>query len=363
MTSKRIGVIGSAGIPANYGGFETLVDNLVRHLNRDFKFIVYCSSPSYPEKRSEYHGARLIYINLNANGRSSILYDAVSILNAMHKVDVLLVLGVGGAFLFPLIRLFSRKKVVINIDGLEWKRQKWGRFAKWYLKVQEWIAVKFAHTVVADNEAIQQYIQSCYQKESFYAAYGGDHAREVVLSEATQRQYGIQKGNYCFTVCRIEPENNIHIILDAFSKTPGLKIVFVGNWKASEYGKSLHALYQNKTNIQLLDPIYEQSRLDELRSNCLAYLHGHSAGGTNPSLVEAMYLGLAVVAWDVDYNRFTTENNALYFTDSVTLQEVLLRIQNNKIDLKTISEKAKSVAERKYTWRIVADQYGAMLNG
>ncbi len=355
--NKRVGIIGSAGIPANYGGFETLVENLVKELKDDFKFIVYCSSFSYEIKKTEYQNARLIYIPIKANGRSSILYDVFSIIHAINKVDTLLVLGVGGAFLFPIIRLLTRKKMIVNIDGLEWKRQKWGLFAKFYLRIQERIAVKFAHKVIADNEAIQSYILKHYNRNSFYAPYGSNHTSHVTLKESTKTELNIKGSDYFFSVCRIEPENNIHLILKAFSFFPEIRVIIVGNWKSSTYGRALLKEYKAYQNITLLDPIYDLPKLDELRSNCFAYLHGHNAGGTNPSLVEAMNLGLAVVAWDINYNRYTTENKALYFHSSSELQEILIKIKNNQFDLIKISENLQKVAQARYQWKTIARQY------
>jgi hypothetical protein len=203
---KLVGIVGCAGIPARYGGFETLAENLVKELGNEFEFIVYCSSFDYKIKRKEYGKARLKYIPINANGRSSILYDVVSILDAINKVDLVLVLGVGGAFLFPLIRLFSKRKIVVNIDGLEWRRQKWGSFAKKYLKIQERVAVKWAHQVIADNEGIQEYLFAEYNRRADYAPYGGDHTAYVSLTEATRAEFNIHGSDYFFSVCRIEPE-------------------------------------------------------------------------------------------------------------------------------------------------------------
>jgi glycosyltransferase involved in cell wall biosynthesis len=115
---------------------------------------------------------------------------------------------------------------------------------------------------------------------------------------------------YACKVCRIEPENNVHVVLDAFSKLPRHTLVFIGNWNNSEYGRALREKYKDNTNMHLLDPIYDQRTLDVIRGNCFLYIHGHSAGGTNPSLVEAMYLGLPVIAFDVSYNRTTTDNSS-----------------------------------------------------
>jgi glycosyltransferase involved in cell wall biosynthesis len=359
---KLVGIVGCAGIPARYGGFETLAENLVKELGNEFEFIVYCSSFDYKIKRKEYGKARLKYIPINANGRSSILYDVVSILDAIIKVDLVLVLGVGGAFLFPLIRLFSKRKIVVNIDGLEWRRQKWGSFAKKYLKIQERVAVKWAHQVIADNEGIQEYLFAEYNRRGDYAPYGGDHTAYVSLTEATRAEFNIHGSDYFFSVCRIEPENNIHVILQAFFLSPQFKLIIVGNWKASGYGLELRRTYQNSTNIFLVDPIYELTKLDELRSNCRAYVHGHSAGGTNPSLVEAMNLGLAIICWDVNYNRYTTENMALFFKDVAQLQNILKDIEVGRFGLKEIANNMAKIAKEKYLWSAVAKNYFTILS-
>ena len=158
MRKKKVAVIGTVGIPAKYGGFETLTEYLVENSNEDFDFTVYCSKPKYKERPKSYKNSRLVYLPLEANGKSSIPYDALSIIHALFYADVLLVLGVSGAFLLPFVKFFTKKKIVTNIDGLEWKRDKWGGLAKKYLKKQEAIAVKYSHEVVADN---QGYSRSC----------------------------------------------------------------------------------------------------------------------------------------------------------------------------------------------------------
>src|SRR5690606_1240493 len=194
--------------------------------------------------------------------------------------------------------------------GLEWKRDKWGGLARKYLKKQEELAVKFSHCVVVDNAGIQEHVTTSYLKESHLIPYGGDHVFRAELKTTTVEEFNLPE-TYAFKVCRIEPENNIHLILEAFSEVE-TNLVIIGNWNNNHYGKKLRIAY-NKKNIHLLDPIYNQEQLNEIRSNCFLYIHGHSAGGTNPSLVEAMYLGLPILAFDVSYNKFTTKNTALYF--------------------------------------------------
>ena len=356
MRKKKVAVIGTVGIPAKYGGFETLTEYLVENSNEDFDFTVYCSKPKYKERPKSYKNSRLVYLPLEANGKSSIPYDALSIIHALFYADVLLVLGVSGAFLLPFVKFFTKKKIVTNIDGLEWKRDKWGGLAKKYLKKQEAIAVKYSHEVVADNQGIVDHVSASYNAKSNLIAYGGDHVFKTILEEQTRNEYNIPE-QYAFKVCRIEPENNIEIILEAFSKS-NMPLVLVGNWDNSDFGKRLRSSY-TQSNLWLLDPIYDQQKLNELRSNCKLYVHGHSAGGTNPSLVEAMNLGLPIIAFDVNYNKFTTANKAIYFKSAEDLAEKLSAIEKEN-QLGTVATMMKEIATKEYTWQVISNKYKAL---
>jgi len=352
---KSISIIGTVGIPAKYGGFETLTEHLVENLSDKYNITVYCSSKLYKNKLKSYKGARLKYINLNANGIQSILYDIVSIFKSLKNSDTLLILGVSGCVVLPLVRLVSKKRIIINIDGLEWKRAKWNKYAKWFLKLSEKLAVLNASIVVSDNKIIKDYVKQTYNKESVLIAYGGDHVKKIELSEDLIKKYPFLKEKYAFTVCRIEPENNIHLILEAFSKYKQLNIVIIGNWNNSIYGKNLKEKYGNIKNIYLLDPIYDQIILDQIRSNCYIYIHGHSAGGTNPSLVEAMYLGLPIFAYGVSYNKETTFYKAKYFNSSKELIFLLENIEEK--ELKNIGKNMEKIAKENYTWENISKQY------
>ena len=171
--------------------------------------------------------------------------------------------------------------------------------------------------------------------------------------------YPFENTSYAFSVCRIEPENNIHVILEAFAEKPVMPVVIVGNWENSGYGRDLMEKYGEKPDIFLLSPIYDQVRLNHLRGRCALYLHGHSCGGTNPSLVEAMYLGLPVIAFDVNFNRETTENGALYFKDSTGLRDLVGGTAAE--DRRRIGELMKSIADRRYTWKRIGERYASLL--
>ena len=353
--TKKIAIIGTVGLPSNYGGFETLTEYLTKDLGDRFDITVFCSSTSYKTKLKTHNNAKLIYLPLNANGIQSIMYDIVSIFYALLFADTLLILGVSGCIVLPLVKLISTKKIIVNIDGIEWRRAKWGRFSKSFLKYSEKIAVRFADTIVTDNKVIQQYVKNSYNIESIYIPYGGDHVSKKTITTQVLKQFTFLNTPYAFKVCRIEPENNIHIILEAFANTSTINFVIVGNWTNNTYSKNLKLQYAHFKNICMLDPIYNQDILNQIRSNCFLYIHGHSAGGTNPSLVEAMSLGLPICAYDVSYNRETTSNSAIYFKDSIALQS-LLQNQDTSV-LNTNAKKMLLLASDNFTWRKIATAY------
>lgn len=360
MKDRKFSILGVVGVPANYGGFETLTENLVSyHDNKSLKcsLTVYCSSKSYPSKEATYLSAQLKYVPLNPNGVQSILYDIVSLFSAIwNRSDTILLLGVSGAIALPVIRLLSSAKIVTNIDGIEWRREKWQGFAKHFLRFSEKMAVRLSHEVIADNATIAEYVQETYGVSAHVIAYGGDHAMAV---EAVQVDEYSLPAKYAFSVCRIEPENNVHIILDAFSNNEVYSLIIVGNWNNSDYGRAVRERYITFKHIYLLDPIYNLGKLKTLRSQASLYVHGHSAGGTNPSLVEAMHFGKAVLAFDCSYNRSTTEDKALYFKNSAELQRVLLSLKQFALD--GVGQYMIEIAQRRYTWKIVANQYFTLI--
>lgn len=355
--NKKIAIIGTVGLPASYGGFETLAEHLVKNLGDTYDLTVYCTKKKYPkEKRPGTYGkAKLVYLGLDANGIQSIPYDTLSIIHSLFYADVLLILGVAGAWILPFVRLFTNKRIIISIDGIEWKRKKWSLPARWYLWWAEKIAVKYSHIDISDNESIQDYTAVRYGSLSRIIEYGANHTLQVSPSQADTEKYPFLKMPYAMKVCRIEPENNVHEVLEAFSQLSRHTLVVIGNWKNSSYGKILREKYSTFPNLILLDPIYDQRTLDVIRGNALLYVHGHSAGGTNPSLVEAMYLGLPVFAFGVSYNRTTTEQKARYFQKAADLKTLVEETSISEI--KEIGASMKEIANRRYTWEVIAAKY------
>lgn len=349
----KVAIIGIQGVPANYGGFESLVENLLGdNCPADIHYTVFCSSADFKQRPAKYKGADLRYVPIHANGIYSIPYDIVSMCRSLTGFDVILILGISGCMFMPVLRKMTKAKIIVNIDGLEHKRDKWGRVARWVLRNSEAMAVRYADVIVADNKGIKDYVKETYGQDSVLIAYGGDHVKREVSERRTNEilgKYGLKKGKYAMTVCRIEPENNCHITLAAFTNAK-LPLTFIGNWRHSEWAMSLRKKFEGYANIQMIDAIYDLDILFALRANAGLYIHGHSAGGTNPSLVEAMHFGIPIAAWDVVYNRETTEGKAYYFR----CPEELIGLTNRQ-DLD--GSRMLEIARRRYTWKVIAEQY------
>jgi len=360
---KKVSIIGTNGLPGRYGGWDQLVNNLTIDLKERFDFIVYTSSYDAVKGLTSFNDAELCVIKLKANGVQSIFYDAFSMIHsAFKRYDVLLIMGVSGCIFLPIIKPFT-KKVILNIDGMEWKRGKWSGAAQWFLKVSEKLGVKYADTVISDNKVIQDYVLSQYGKHSELIAYGGDNVVRVPLRAKTSAQYKVYAKKYAFKVCRIEPENNLDMILEAFAQLD-YPLVIVGNWNNSIYGVELRKRYVGYSHLHLLDPIYEQELIDELRGNCGLYIHGHSVGGTNPSLVEAMNLCLCCLVYDVSYNRETTENKAHYFQDAESLRALVCEVSEGaESDVISYGNQMLEIAQRRYRWCVITESYSKLIDG
>lgn len=355
---KKVAIVGSQGVPAMYGGFETLVENIIgENCSKDIQYTVFCSSKDNKSQIVLYKNARLVYIPFHANGMESVLYDIVSMIKTIGKFDAVVALGVSGCIFLPIYRLLFRGRVIVNIDGLEHKRAKWGKIANSFLRLSEFMAVRFASAIIADNKGIQDYVKETYKKDSVLIAYGGDHVITNIKEDREKEildHYKLTSKTYSLAIGRIEPENNCHMILEGFARNKR-KLVFVGNWQRSEYSRNLEAKYSQYDNILIVQSIYNIEVLYAFRNNCRSYLHGHSAGGTNPSLVEAMFFGMPILSFDVVYNRETTENKALYFTDENSLSSLVDTLTDS--DCEKVGQNMKCIAEKRYTWAEIARQY------
>lgn len=353
---KKVAIVSIQGVPAKYGGFESLVENLIgENCSPEVEYTVFCSSLDMPDKLDTYKNAKLKYIPLHANGWHSVFYDAISLIRAIWGYDSILILGISTPILW-IYKKLCKGKLIVNMDGLSQFRDKYGKFTQKYIAVLKRNVVRRADVIVSDNKGIQDFVKETYNKDSVLIAYGGDHVLQdmtIDTQDAILRKYGIKRNMFAVSVCRIEPENNCHLVLEGFAQN-GMDLVYIGNWNRSEYGRSLREKYGNFSNIHILDPIYDLDILYALRNNAKVYIHGHSVGGTNPSLVEAMFFGKPIIAYDVVYNRETTNNQAAYFQTAEQLGSELKNINEDT------GASMFTYANENYTWKHISELYESL---
>jgi glycosyltransferase involved in cell wall biosynthesis len=358
---KKIHIVGTHGVPAKYGGFETLADFLCQYLGSDFDITVYCNAHKYPKREKEYYGARLKYLKLEANGFKGIIYDLLTYCNAIIQSDVILYLSpVGSGFMTPL-KYLGRVKVIVNHGGLnEWEREKLSWLQKKWAKFNHFVASRFADINIADNTLYQKSLKKTFGANSIVIRYGGDHAAKVAVdNDDFARKYPFTKEPYAVSVSRAQLDNNIHLVLEAFDSFNKYKVVLVSNWDISRYGKDLKQKYKDHPNMVLLDAIYDKKELDYVRGNALIYIHSHSRCGTAPSLVEAMCMGNAIISFDMPTNRETTCNKAFFFSDSLSLIKQLESLTETDIEIN--KQDMKSIALEHYSWQKITNEYKSII--
>lgn len=359
MPKKKLALIGTNGIPANYGGAETLFENLTRELSDEYDITVYCSNRQDRKKTGDtYLGAKLKYYPLSANGWQAIPYDILSILHAARHSDILYIFGASAIFIIPVLRLFGfRKRVFLNNGGLnEWEREKdppiVREYSKWNRRVTKG---KIEHIV--DNELYVRSLHDTFGIDNVTVIrYGGDQVSKVAPDEALRAKYPFLGQEYYVSVARAQIDNNLHIVLDAFSRMPEKTLVLVSNFNVSQYGKDLYDKYSHGyPNIVLCPGIYDRRELDAVRSNAVAYIHSHSRCGTPPSLCEAMNLGLPIISFNAEVNHEVTGDNAFFFNDADELVRILETTAES--DLKETALRSYDLARRELTWDHIASQY------
>ena len=365
MAKKKVALIGTNGLPAAYGGIETLAEYLARDLNEDYDLYCYCSKTPREKQRETYRNTKLIYVPLRANGWQAILYDGLTILRSLRKHDVLVVLGCSCPFVMP-FKALTKKKIVFNsIGGREADKVRgWKPLGKLELAVKRifgrW-AVKNSDYVIIDNAANIERFEKQHGFKPLLAEYGGDHASAEPITEDAKKKYPFLNGQYDVTVSRAQEDMNIHMVIDAYSQVPERTVVIVSNWQKTEYGQKLYAENVGKyPNVILQNAIYDQKELNVIRSNAALYLHTHSMCGTAPSLVEAMYLGLPCLCFKVPTNLETAEGKAIYFESVPELVSVLRSLNEEK--LSGLRHEMKEIANRRYNWKRISDIYKECIN-
>ena len=352
----KLAIIGTRGIPNRYGGFEQISEYLsVGLAARGYEVSVYCSS-NHPYSRSEWNGIKLIRCydaekHLLTAGQ--FIYDLNCIRDARKRnFDVLLFMGYTSSSVFG--RWFPKQSLVIsNMDGLEWKREKYSKPVQIFLKHAEKLAVQYSHYHIADSPAIKQHLDNKYGINACYIPYGAKINSEVNYDLLSQ--FELAREGFDMIMARLEPENNIEMVLNGYIRGPmDKKMLVIGN-TTNSYGRKLKKKYRHINSILFAGSIFDQEKLNGLRTTCRLYFHGHSVGGTNPSLLEAMSDGALIGAHDNVFNDSVLGEDAFYFNSPSGVANILSTTNKNKHQDKINNNLDK--IERLYTWEKITDQY------
>ena len=363
----KIAFVSTRGIPNNYGGFEQFAEYIsVGMAQRGHEVVVY-SPKFHPYQESTYKGVRIkhIYSPETWMGSSvgSFFYDFASLRDALKKEDFDIIYEAGYTSIIPAYIWFNVKKrkrpiFTTNMDGLENKRSKFSPMVRRFLDWEEKMAVKYSHYLIADNMGIHDYYKEKYGKECKFLAYGAD-IHDDFKAEYLE-EFGLKSEEYYILIARLEPENNIVMAIEGYlhSKENGRRPLIVVGKTNTPHGKELVEKYGNERNVEFVGGIYDFKKLDSVRHFSKAYFHGHSVGGTNPSLLEAMAAGCFIFAHDNIFNRAVLKENAFYYPSADKVTEYL-----NRID--TIAEGSKiqytarniEVIRNEYSWESLIDKH------
>ncbi len=374
----KIAIIGSRGIPAKYGGFETFAEGLsTRLVKNGFEITVTCEYEPLESRISRFNDVKLEYFPFKPpeNYLLRMFYENLSDIYFLIKLtrhsDLIYFLGIEVGFFLFIPRLLKHNiRLLVNIDGVMWKRTKFNQFARFLLNLNHYFATVFANTIITDAEGMKNYVPDRYKGKTVYIAYGVTSPEIVPWSNDNLRNLGNHRGltdispsKYWLVVARLEPENNIHTIVDAFSKSKSkLPLIVIGDYTNANYQRVIDNIVEDNSNIIFLGSVYDLKLLDMLRQNCFAYIHGHSVGGTNPSLIEAMIMRNIILAHDNEFNREVCGDSGVYFASVDDLINKLFLIENNFSTYAGLKEELHQRAKEKYSWNDIADKYRELFN-
>ncbi|MGZ4853269.1 MAG: DUF1972 domain-containing protein [Halobacteriota archaeon] len=379
VRGKRVGIVGARGI-GNYGGYERMLVDLVPQLvQKGYRVRCSCEQPRGEECTANYKGATLDYFplkppaNYTLRKAFELLYDSYFIIRYSLVCDIIYVLGVYGGLSLLIPRLLG-KVVVVNTDGLEWERTKYHVVERSLIILFFALSLNLASRIVVDNEQLKGFIGKRHHFKTSYIPYGVSQQKPQSWDETKLRSYvpentasgTLTKGKYWLLVARLEPENNTHVIVDGFAKArPKYPLVIVGDFTSDKYRDRVyrHAFDGNSAKISFFGAIYDADVLRMLRQHCLAYVHGHSVGGTNPGLLDAMISENLIVAHDNPFNRELCGSYSHYFSNSSDLSDLVTSIETSAGEPSEFCSEVYKRAIDAYSWDHVIAAYDRLFRG
>jgi glycosyltransferase involved in cell wall biosynthesis len=350
----RIAMVGTRGVPARYGGFETCIEEVGRRLvERGHEVRVYCRGEM--SAGDSYLGMSLVHRPaLKKKSLETLSHTALSAQHlALHRTDVALVFNAANAPFLPILRA-RRIPLATHVDGLEWKRAKWGANGRRYYRGAEALSVRWSDALIADAQGIADYYAAEFGADTELISYGApilDNLGAEKLAEL-----GLTAGEFHLVVARFEPENHVAEIVEGYVRSDAqFPLLVVGSAPyADAYTSRISELADDR--VRLLGGVWDQDLLDQLYANSLTYLHGHSVGGTNPSLLRAIGAGAATIAFDVSFNREVLGDSGEFFSDPVSVSELISAAEQDR-DATLLRGKAAQVRAKAYDWDDIANRY------
>lgn len=375
---KDIFIIGSRGLPAQYGGFETFVEKLVSHkVSPAIRYHVACLSDESTGKHFDYKGADCFTVNPPKLGPARVIaYDMMAINYSLKLIKkegiqapIFYILGnTIGAFIVHFAKKIQSVggTLLVNPDGLEWKRAKWSKPVQSYLKYSEKEMTKYANLIISDNRGIETYIQNTYPWSSTtFIAYGTDLSKTTLTAEDTSvrdwyQKWQTQEKEYYLILGRFVPENNYETAIREFMKSSTERdLVIICNHEGNAYFDELRQIteFDKDKRVKFVGTVYDQELLKYIRNQAFAYIHGHEVGGTNPGLLEALAQTDLNLIFNVDFNHQVAQDTALYWNKEDGNLSKLIDSVDGQVSFEDLGNAAKANMEENYTWEKIVGEY------
>lgn len=360
--TKSLSILGTRGVPAAHGGFETFAEFLSLYLvKKGWKVTVYCQVDGKgPVFEDDWQGVHRINIPVNTPGAAgTIIFDLKSTLHAAKRRDLILTLGYNTAVFCIIYRLLGIKNL-INMDGIEWHRQKWGKLAKAWFWLNDWAGSLLGNHLVADHPQIAEHLETRVAADKItMIPYGADKIKNPDLSHL--QSYGLEANQYAILIARAEPENSILEVVKAWSAKPrGMKLVVLGKYNP-DHAYQVAVKAAGSDEVLFPGAIYDKPVVESLRYFSRLYIHGHQVGGTNPSLVEALGAGNPVLAHNNRFNRWVAGDKAAYFSDENDCKNVLESLLGDESRLLEMKSGSLAQYDAFFTWDSVLQQYETLI--
>ncbi|NHA02937.1 glycosyltransferase family 1 protein [Mucilaginibacter sp. HC2] len=353
----RITILGTRGIPNYYGGFEHISEYVSAGLVKRGHSVTVYNSHNHPYTQDSWNGVEIKHCydpEYLIGTAGQFIYDMNCLLDARkNNFDVVLIMGYTSSSVWG--RLYPKNSTIItNMDGMEWKRSKYSKPVQQFLKYAEKLAVKYSHYYVADSRVIKSYLADKYNISSEYIPYGAD-----VYSDQEREQYDFNeamKEDYFLLMARMEPENNIETILDGFNRSNSNRKFKVLGDTGNRFGKYITNKFNNDERIEFKGAIFDTPKVRSLQNNSYLYFHGHSVGGTNPSLLEAMASEALIAAHNNPFNKSVLNTDAFYFSNAGEVQELVETVQRKDPEKSMVMNNLHKIQDQ-FNWERVIDQY------